>query len=326
MNSESSIFRSLAELPGDRHVVTVGSFDGVHRGHQYLIQQVAEHASRLNASALGVTFDPHPAEVLRPDKAPSRVCTTSVRTQEMLTAGLDRVAVLEFDHQMANQSADDFLSELVAATHPAGIIIGEDFAFGHKRQGTPEFLRERADQYGYELTIVSRVNPDSQVEWSSSFIRRELAQNGNVRSAADALGRLFSLSGTVGDGEKRGRELGYPTANLRPPEGLIIPADGIYAALVDVNDEINQNGLPCLVYVGKRPTFDNDLRVIEVYILDFDADLYSRNITVHFIELVRPDRAFDSADELVQQMHNDEVSGRRILSEFGANVSTTPGN
>lgn len=324
MTQEQTRFRSLKKLPSDRHVVTIGSFDGVHRGHQHLINQLVEHARQHQAKSLAITFDPLPAEVLRPDHAPPRVCTTEARTNAMLASGLDRVAILTFDQHMANQSADDFLSELVKSARPIAIIVGEDFAFGHKRQGTPEFLSQRAERYGYSVTIVPRINPVEQLEWSSSFIRRAISADGDVKSAADSLGRLFHISGTVTGGDRRGRDLGYPTANLVPPVGLVVPADGIYAALVDIDSQPEQTDLPCLVYVGRRPTFEGDRRVIEVFILDFDADLYDREITVRFIECVRGDKAFDTPEELVDQMHKDEADGRRILSEFGANVTRTP--
>lgn len=326
MTQEQTRFRSLTELPRDRHVVTIGSFDGVHRGHQHLISKVVEHAGLHQVRSLAITFDPLPAEVLRPDHAPPRVCTTEARTTAMLKSGLDRVAILTFDQHMANQSAGDFLSDLVAAAQPVAIIVGEDFAFGHKRQGTPAFLQTNAVRYGYTVTVVPRINPVEQLEWSSSFIRRVISEDGDVRSAAASLGRLFHLSGTVTGGDRRGRDLGYPTANLIPPVGLVIPADGIYAALVDIENQPEESDLPCLVYVGRRPTFEGNRRVIEVFILDFDSDLYDREITVRFIERVRRDRAFDSPEELVEQMHRDESDGRRILSEFGANVTITPGN
>jgi riboflavin kinase / FMN adenylyltransferase len=325
VNHPSPAVRSLADLPCERHVVTIGSFDGVHRGHQHLIQQVVDRARISDCSGLGITFDPLPAEVLRPDKAPPRVCTTVERTKAMLDAGLDRIVLLDFDHAMANQSADEFLAELVRYANPEAIIVGEDFAFGHKRQGTPEFLKTQAEAYGFEVTVVPRINPDNEVEWSSSFIRNAVAEHGDVRSASLALGRMFSLSGRVGDGDKRGRTLGYPTANLQPPDGMVTPADGIYAALVDIESSSDERDLPSLVYIGNRPTFDGMSRVVEVYILDFDADLYDKLVTIRFVDRVRGDQAFDSPQSLIDQMQRDEEAGRQILADFGANVRTKPG-
>jgi riboflavin kinase / FMN adenylyltransferase len=318
---DQRIVHSLVDLPDVPYVVTIGSFDGVHRGHQHLIEHVTSIARRLNTKSVGITFDPLPAEVLRPDKAPPRICTTEERTSQMLSAGLDRVVVVKFDEQLAQQSAEAFLQAVHAAAHPSAIVVGEDFAFGHKRQGTPEFLFEKAEDYGYQLVVVERLNPHDDVEWSSSFIRRSLVENGDVTAAAQALGRYFRVSGTVQNGDHRGRDLGYPTANLSPMDGLVTPADGIYAAFVTVD---GQNGLasrPSLVYVGVRPTFGQSSRVIEVYLLDFDGDLYNKRIEIDFVKRIRGDRAFDSPDELVEQMNKDENCGRQIFSELGVRFS-----
>jgi riboflavin kinase / FMN adenylyltransferase len=309
-----SIYRHLEELPQTPHVVTIGSFDGVHRGHLHLIQSVKDYSEEHGIPSLAVTFDPLPAEVLRPDLAPPRLCSTDDRTRALLDAEIDRVVLLTFDMEMANQSADDFLRQLVEAANPRVIVVGEDFAFGHKRQGTPDFLRERAVDCGFALQVVTRINPDPDVQWSSSFVRSVLTDHGNVAEAERVLNRPFRLSGVVQSGDHRGRDLGYPTANLHPPPGLVIPADGIYAAMVRIPDTGSDSLLPSLVYVGTRPTFDQTNRVIEVFLLDFNADLYGRFIEVAFVGRVRGDRKFESADQLVQQMQRDEDEGRQILA------------
>lgn len=310
-----SIFHSLSELPNEPHVVTIGSFDGVHRGHLHLLEHVTSAASQHGVPSVAVTFNPLPAEVLRPDKAPPRLCSTDERTAEMLRAGVDRVVILAFDEHMASQSAESFLQELVDACHPKAIIVGSDFAFGHNRRGTPEFLKDQAPAHGYELTVVERINPDSSVNWSSSFARSALAERGDVRTAEQVLGRPFRVSGVVQNGDHRGRTLGYPTANLHPFPGLALPADGIYAALASLDGQERERANPALVYIGTRPTFGESNRVIEVFLLDFDDDLYGRHISVEFVDLVRGDRAFASADELVAQMKIDEQNGRKMLAE-----------
>jgi riboflavin kinase / FMN adenylyltransferase len=320
---DHKIVHSLADLPDVPHVVTIGSFDGVHRGHQHLIEHVARTARHFNSKSVGITFDPLPAEVLRPDNAPPRICTTDERTTQMLTAGLDRVVVMEFNEQLAHLSAEDFLGDVHSAAHPPAIVVGEDFAFGHKRRGNPEFLFEKAIDYGYQLVVVNRINPSDEVEWSSSFIRRSLAEHGDVTAAAKALGRYFRVSGSVQNGDHRGRDLGYPTANLSPVEGLVNPADGIYAAFVRVDSENGVASRPSLVYVGTRPTFGQSSRVIEVYLLDFDGDLYKKHIEIDFVRRIRGDRAFGSADELVEQMNKDEDCGRQIFSELGVRFSAS---
>jgi riboflavin kinase / FMN adenylyltransferase len=317
-----SIVKSLTDLPDTPHVVTIGSFDGVHRGHQHLLEQVRETANRLGAETLAVTFNPLPAEVLRPDKAPPRLCTIEERIDQMLACGIDRVAVLRFDEEMANQSAGDFLRELVQTANPQTIVVGADFAFGHKRQGTPEFLRDRASELGYELLIVERINPDQNTEWSSSHVRNALG-SGDIATANDVLGRSFRVSGTVDNGDHRGRELGYPTANLRLPDRLIVPADGIYVGVVTIEHDAPERDLPALTYIGTRPTFGSSARIIEVYLLDFDADLYGKRITIDFLDRIRGDRKFDSADELVQQMKIDEVNGRQLLASHRPGILST---
>jgi riboflavin kinase / FMN adenylyltransferase len=316
------IVNSLRDLPDTPHVVTIGSFDGVHRGHQYLLEKVQEQASRFDIPSLAVTFDPLPAEVLRPDLAPPRLCSTDDRIEQMLNYGVDRVAVLSFDENLANQSAEDFLSELVTKTSPRGIVVGADFAFGHKRKGTPVFLRERAEEWGYELTVVDRINPDDDAEWSSSFARQALG-SGDVRTASRVLGRPFRIRGSVNDGDHRGRDLGYPTANLQLPDRLIVPADGIYVGMVSIADFHISGELPALVYVGTRPTFGNSQRIIEVYLLDFNADLYGKHITVDFLDHIRGDRRFDSAEDLVSQMKIDEVTGRKLLASYQSEILNT---
>lgn len=315
-----SLFGELSRLPREPHALTIGSFDGVHRGHKHLLGRLSQRAGELDVPSLAITFDPLPAEILRPDSAPSRLCTTEDRTREIFNAGIDRIVVLRFDQEMANQSADAFLNAVLEYSMPQLIIVGEDFAFGHKRQGTPDFLRERSREHGFDLEIVKRVNPDSQ-EWSSSAVRRALAEHGDVKAAEEILGRPFGVSGTVQNGDRRGRDLGYPTANLEVPDRLTLPADGIYAALVNSGETDASIGLPALVYVGTRPTFDGTERHVEVYLLDFSGDLYGRRLAVEFVDRIRGDQKFESADELVEQMQRDEESGRRIFAGLGIEVA-----
>ena len=312
---DQRIVYSLDELPGTPHAVTIGSFDGVHCGHQYLLTRVVQTAQNLGIASLAITFDPLPAEVLRPDKAPPRLCTTQDRIDQMLACGIDRVLVLRFNLEMANKSAGEFLKEICQSAEPNAIIIGEDFAFGHNRQGTPQFLASRAESHGFALEVVERTNPDTEIEWSSSFLRRILVDDGDVSRAEAVLGRPFRLSGTVRDGDHRGRSLGYPTANLGLPDGLVIPADGIYAGLVDVSGLDAGQNRPALIYVGTRPTFQQTTRVIEVFLLEFDQNLYGHGISVTFLERIRGDRKFESPEQLVDQMKRDEAAGRRVFAE-----------
>jgi riboflavin kinase / FMN adenylyltransferase len=316
-------FHSLEELPAERHVVTIGSFDGVHRGHQRLLHRVTETASNLSLPSLVVTFEPLPAEVLRPDLAPPRVCTTEERIRLMTHYGIDRTAKLRFDNALSNQSAAEFLENLCRRARPAALIVGEDFAFGHKRQGNHEFLRGEAHRLGYSLHVEPRYNPIDGPEWSSSAVRRALLESGDVIAAAEILGRRFRIAGRVVNGDHRGRTLGYPTANLSLPDRQLTPADGIYAAIASLSGNPDLLETPCLVYIGSRPTFGQSQRTVEAYLLDFDGDLYDCELNLDFVDRIRGDRAFDSAAELVEQMRRDEADGRVIFQRHGLHVSST---
>jgi riboflavin kinase / FMN adenylyltransferase len=315
------LYHSIQELPQQRHVLTIGSFDGVHRGHQHLLTRVADRARQVDISSLAITFDPLPAEVLRPDKAPTRLCTTRDRTGEIHRCSIDHVVLLTFDDDVAHLTADEFLNTILEHAQPSVIVVGEDFAFGHKRQGTPEFLAYRADQDGFGLEVVERVNPVG-IELSSSAVRRALVERGDVQAAREILGRRYRLSGRVKNGNHRGRDLGYPTANLALIDRLTLPADGIYAALVAVDASTEGTSRPALVYIGTRPTFGESARIAEVFLLDFEGDLYGEKLAVDFVDRIRGDRHFDSAEQLVEQMQRDEAAGREIFNALGIGVAS----
>lgn len=303
---------AILEEAGDSpHVVTVGNFDGVHRGHQFLIQQVVDEARRRQVRSLAITFEPHPIAVLRPDHSPERLATADEKLALLRATGLDSVATLEFTPEFAALEPDAFLDLVLATAQPVEVFVGEGFRFGHSRAGDGETIRRFGVAHGFDTTIVTRLHDGDQVI-SSSKIRAAL-KAGDVSGAADWLGRRYRLLGTVERGAARGRELGYPTANLTVDPLVCVPGDGIYAALAHLPDG-SMAARQALVYIGTRPTFDNGDRLIEAYILDFSGDLYTRELEVEFVAFIRGDRAFVSGEALTAQMQIDERQAREILS------------
>ncbi len=315
-----TVVASLDETPPGPHAVTIGNFDGVHRGHQALLARTVAAARERGARSLVVTFEPLPLYVLRPEAAPKRLTTNQERIAALAAYGIDDIVVLRFDRALAELSAHEFVACLVEGAHPVEVVVGEDFAFGHNRAGTPDLLRELGERYGFAVTVVGRVaDPDGEI--SSTRIRRMLAE-GSVADAARLLGRPFALSGVVVHGARRGRLLGYPTANLALPPEHAVPADGIYAAKAAIGD--SSALWPAMVYVGTRPTFDDPARIVEVNLLDFAGDLYGARLTVLFVEQIRGDRRFDSAEALIEQMRRDEAETRRVLAALPVDWPSGP--
>lgn len=304
------VIKRLDEAPGERHIVTIGNFDGVHRGHQYLLRQVAERARADGVQSLAITFDPLPVEVLRPERAPKRLTTTPERLELISDQGIDTIAVLPFDLAFSRQEPSAFVERLVTTTKPVEIVVGPGFAFGRDRAGNAALLRELGARYGFTVPSLEQIGSAGDVI-SSTRIRRLIAE-GDVAEAAVLLGRPYHLTGIVEHGAHRGRELGYPTANLAVPERQVIPADGIYAAGVSIgrSPEI----LPAMVYIGSRPTYGEVERVIEVNILDYDGELYGRRLDIYFAGRVRGDQRFESVDAMVERIALDEVETRKILA------------
>ena len=301
----------LAGAGGQPHVVTIGNFDGVHRGHQYLIQQVVDAAQHRSVRSLAITFEPHPGAVLRPDHSPERLATADEKLRLLRATGLDNVVTLEFSREFANLEPVAFLDLVLSTVAPVEVFVGEGFRFGHGRAGDGATIQQFGDRHGFDTTIVTRLRDDEHMI-SSSNIRAAL-KAGNVEDASRWLGRRYRLLGTVEHGAARGRELGFPTANLTADAAVCVPGDGIYAALAHLPDA-QMSARKALVYVGTRPTFDNGERLVEAYILDFNGDLYTRELEVEFVAFVRGDQTFPSAEALSAQMADDERSAREILA------------
>jgi riboflavin kinase/FMN adenylyltransferase len=303
----------LAALPAglDGSVVTVGMFDGVHRGHRALLDRVAAEASSRGVPAAAVTFDRHPLAVLRPGSEPPLLTSLDRRVELLGQAGMAVVLVLEFTQELSQVGAEDFAAEVLFDGLAArAVVVGENFRFGHKAAGDPALLADLGRPRGIEVLAVP-LHAEAGQAVSSTRVRAELAA-GDVEAAAASLGRLYAVESQVVVGDRRGGPLlGVPTANLAPIPGIALPADGVYAGhLTDAADQVVR---PAAVSVGTNPQFGTDRRV-EAHVLDFDADLYGHRVAVAFAHRLRGQAVFDGPDELAAQMRADIDQARRLLS------------
>jgi riboflavin kinase/FMN adenylyltransferase len=288
--------------------LAIGNFDGVHRGHQALLQVAKDNAHRLGAPAGAIVFEPHPREFFQPDKPLFRLTPLDRKLQLLEGFGLDMCVVLTFDGGLAGLSAQDFIGGiLVGALGVRHVVIGYDFHFGNKRSGTPETMQAAGAAQGFGVTVVPQVAEQGEV-FSSNAIRAELAQ-GDVPGAGRMLGHWWRVAGTVTGGAKRGTGLGFPTANIALAPGTAL-AHGIYAVRVHLVGDVH----PGAAYLGTRPTFDDGAPVLEVFLLDFDGDLYGRRIEVEFIDHLREDLRFGDIEVLKVQMAKDCARAAEILA------------
>jgi riboflavin kinase / FMN adenylyltransferase len=293
----------------DRSVVTIGNFDGVHRGHQHVIDLVVARAGESGAASVVVTFDPHPMSVIHPGGAPLALNTLEHRLELIAERGVDATLVLPFTAQLSQLTPDEFVTVvLVDALHVIEVHVGLNFRFGHRAAGTIDTLRELGTTYDFATHPVELARDDTV--WSSTYVRQCLAE-GDVVAAARALGRLHRVEGPVVEGDKRGRELGYPTANLGLGDEVAIPADGIYAGWLT---RASGDRLPAAISIGTNPTFDGKTRRVEAYVLDRDdLELYGEHVVVEFVERLRDTLRFDGIDPLLVQMAVDVDQARAIL-------------
>jgi riboflavin kinase / FMN adenylyltransferase len=311
-------WRSPAEVPGDwgASVVTIGEFDGVHRGHQRIVATARQTAADLGLPVVVVTFDPHPDEVVRPGSHPDLLCTARRRLQLLAGLGVDAVCVIPFTLEFSRLGPDEFVrTVLVDRLHAARVVVGENFRFGHKAAGDVALLAELGEKYEFAVTGVPLLT-ENGITVSSTGIRALLA-DGAVSGAAELLGRPHRVEGVVVRGYERGRSLGFPTANLEPPPHTAIPADGIYAgwlATLDAAGNETQRW-PAAISVGTNPTFGGQDRTVEAHALDRDdLDLYGVHVAVDFVARLRATVKFDSVEALVQQMYIDVGDARRLLT------------
>lgn len=310
------VWRSCDAVPADlgRTVVTIGNFDGVHLGHQHVVRRAREVAEELGLThVVAVTFDPHPIAVLRPEHAPLTLTTVETRVDLLDEAGVDDVLVVPFSREIAGWSPERFVDEiLVESLHAKAVVVGANFRFGYRAAGDVALLRELGETRGF-VTEGIALDGGPQV-WSSTYVRNCLSA-GDVEGATEALGRPFTVRGEVVRGDRRGRELGYPTANV-PTTGMIAaPADGVYAGWLRRLDG-DHEPLPAAISVGTNPTFEGEReRRVESYVLDRDdLELYGVPVEVSFVARLRGMRRFDSIDELVETMADDVRRAREVLS------------
>lgn len=288
-------------------VLTLGNFDGVHRGHQALILEALSQSRRLGTNAGAMVFEPHPRVFFRPDEPYFRLTTIEQKLRLFERLGLAFTAVLKFDAALANLAAEVFIRRaLVDAFAVRHVVIGYDFFFGKSRLGNPGLMQENGKALGFGVTVVPPVAEAGEV-FSSSEIKAKIAA-GDVRGAGSALGYWWRVAGCVISGAKRGTSLGYPTANVRMPPHVAL-AHGIYAVRVYADGERHHGA----AYLGTRPTFDAGLPVLEVFLFDFGGDLYGHEIEVEFIDFVREDQRFSDAESLKAQMAQDCERARHIL-------------
>jgi len=302
-------------------VVTIGVFDGVHRGHRRIVARAAEIGADLGLPLVVVTFDPHPDEVVRPGSHPPLLCTPRYRAELLGRLGADAVCVLPFTYEFSQLPAEEFVrSVLVEGLHAAAVVIGENFRFGHKATGNVTLLAELGEKYEFAAEGVPLL-ADHGITISSSRIR-DLLSAGEVAAAANELGRPHRVEGVVVRGRMRGRALGFPTANAEPPPYTAIPADAVYAgwlARLDL-DGTELERWPAAISVGTNPTFGESERSVEAYALDRDdLDLYGTHVAIEFAERVRHQVKFASVDELVEQMRSDVAAARSTLAS-GTNL------
>jgi len=308
-------WRGLDEVPGDwgPSVVTIGFFDGVHHGHRRVVRRAVELARERGARAVVLTFDPHPSEVVRPGTHPALLTTPDYRSDLMSSLGVDAVLVLPFTAELSKQSPAEFVERvLVDRLHAVAVVVGENFRFGHKAAGNVAVLTELGAKHGFTVQGLALAAPEEGEEsrFSSTDVRR-MVLTGDVETAALRLDRPHRVEGPVVHGAKRGRELGFPTANVETPQYTAIPADGVYAGWLVVDGE----RLPAAISVGTNPQFDGQLRTVEAYALDrTDLDLYDRHVAVEFVARVRGQERFASLEEFIGRMNQDVAKVRVLLN------------
>jgi riboflavin kinase/FMN adenylyltransferase len=293
--------------------VTIGVFDGVHRGHRSLIARAREVADESGTRLLAVTFDPHPLAVVGPRRAPTSLATLAHRRELLLDAGADDVDVLAFDEATSLIEPEDFVRDLlVERWQAAAVVVGADFRFGHRARGGVDLLAEQGAGLGFEAVAVPLAGTTA-TRWSSTLVR-QLVIDGEMRAAAEVLARPYRLDGVVVHGDHRGRGLGYPTANLAWTGTPTIPADGVYATWLSVGDQ----RWPSATSVGTNPQFDGQERRVEAYVLDRDdLDLYDADVTLEFVDRIRGQQVFPDVDGLISRMARDVAEARSTLAHDG---------
>ncbi len=308
-----SVIRDGAVVPPGlkRAFIAIGNFDGMHRGHRAVLEVARNHARHAGVGTLALTFEPHPRTFFKPDAPVFRITPEAAKLRLFAAHNLDGAVVLQFNRELASLTAEEFVSKvLVGWLGIYGVAVGHDFHFGKQRQGTPEFLVDAGRRHGFAVEIVAPLN-DGGVPVSSGAIRAALAEGDMVRAEA-LLGHPWFVAGEVIHGEKRGRELGFPTANIK-----LDPSCQLKHAIYAVRAHAGQKVYDAVASFGRRPQFDNGAPLLETYLFDFEGDLYGQEMMVEFAGFIRAEAKFDSLDALVAQMNRDSEQARAILARAG---------
>ena len=289
-------------------VLTIGTFDGIHRGHQHLLEQLVSRARQTRRLSAVLTFYPHPRTVLHPEVCSTYLSTPEERALTMELLGLDLLVMLPFTHELAETRAEEFIRRLYERLRMRELWVGVDFAMGRRRKGNTSRLQSLGRQLGYVLRVIDPLC-DKGKPISSSRIRVLLSE-GHVGEAARLLGRYYAISGQVIKGEGRGQSLGFRTANLRIPPERVMPSNGVYAVWVAIEGQ----RFRAVANLGVRPSFGAGKRLLEVHLLDYEGDLYDKTVDVEFVQYLRPEEYFADVNELVEQIHRDNMAARVSLS------------
>lgn len=292
-------------------VVALGTFDGVHLGHQAVIQEAKKEGQRLKLKVTAATFHPHPRAILTPGKEPKLLTTTDLRRELLLKAGADEVSIIPFNQELAYKSPEAFTKEILIGELGASLVaVGKNFRFGRGASGSAQDLKQIFKKLsGGEVKISDILEAQGGI--SSTRIRSALAR-GDVEEASGLLGRPYILRGTVVVGDRRGSTIGFPTANVLPDPAVAIPASGVYAGFAVVD----QNPLPASINIGSAPTFGGTAVRVEAHILDFEADLYDKTLDIGFLQRLRPEQKFSGVDELKAQIKYDVEQTREVAEQY----------
>jgi riboflavin kinase/FMN adenylyltransferase len=291
-------------------VVALGNFDGVHLGHQAVLRRAVEEGQMRGARVVAATFDPHPRAILGRRVQPKLLTTPGLRREALLRYGAEEVRVIRFDEQLSKKSPEEFVRDvLVGEMGAEAVVVGENFRFGHRAAGNVEDLGRLMQSFGGEAYAVEVLTEAEKAGISSTRIR-ELIAEGEVDKAAKLLGRPYVLRGEVVVGDRRGRSIGFPTANVPPDPAVVVPARGVYAGFVRVGKTVHA----ACINVGVAPTFERGESRVEAYLLDYDGDLYGRVVDVGFVRRIRPERRFSGVDQLKDQIAKDVEVARRITA------------
>lgn len=307
------IFEGIAAVPAGwpRSAVSIGKFDGVHAGHRALIDAMLRQADAEQLTSVAVTFDRNPLEYLAPEKCPKSLVSMRQKLELLAETGVDATVVLAFDQALASQSPEDFVRlTLVDALNASHVLVGGDFRFGARGAGDVQLLRALGPELGFTVDVIDDVHPDGERRISSTWIR-ELLSDGDVAGAGRLLGHIPTVRGEVVHGAARGRELGFPTANLTPDSEGLVPADGVYAGWLVDDDGVRY---PAAISVGNNPTFEGVAqKQVEAYVIDEDLDLYGHHVKVEFAERIRGMVAFTGIEPLIAQMTDDVERAKALL-------------